>query len=128
MMVIGVSLIVSGLLLALAVFALLEEHLRKQRAMLDTRLQHIHADLMDARKEIKGLMITREEVKALVDITTNALAAAAGDKAAKEKAEADWAALKATAGWIEDDAELDADIEALIAAAADATPADPPVE
>ena len=80
------------------------------------------------REEVKDMAVTQDDVKGLVDavaklvdITKAALDAAAGDKAAKDVALADLAALRTDVAWL-NDPELDQKIDDMIAAAASATP------
>ncbi len=132
LVIVGVALITFGLLLAVAVVEAVHIHLRDRDALLESKLLHIHDDLASARKEIKAMAITQEDVRdlanavgRLITIAQNALTAAADDKAAKDQAVADLTALRGEVAWL-NDPDLDQQIDDMIDAASAATPADEP--
>lgn len=87
-------------------------------------IREIHQILFEVqslRGEVKCLKITRDEVVRLVAIVRSALAAEAMAEGERDAIKAQYDALAADAGWLDDDV-LNAEVEALIAEASDATP------
>lgn len=111
-------LIATQVLIALAILSIARDYVG---------IQH---QIRLLRKEVEKMAITQDDVKALaeavgrlVDITAAAIAAAAGDREAKDVAVAELQTLRGEVAWL-NDPELDQKIDDMIAAAAAATPAE----